>query len=79
MKLPSPDQLHTTEQAAVVLEVPAGLIRSWRHRGKAMPSDFIQGAVKGGWIPLFKLEELEPLAIAYHARRTTPRRSETGC
>lgn len=74
--LPAPDQLHTTEQAAVVLEVPASLIRIWRHRGKAMPAGMVPAAVPGGLQPLYKLAELEPLAAAYHARPTTPRRAK---
>ncbi len=72
--LPPRDQLHTTEQAAIVLEVPASLIRIWRHRGKAMPAGMISAPVPGGKQPLYTLAELEPLAAAYHARPTTPRR-----
>jgi hypothetical protein len=64
-------RLYTTSEAAVLLKVPAGRIRRWRHDEKAMPTGVIRGAVPGGEIPLWTLNELRPLAEAYHLRRTT--------
>lgn len=65
-----PDALHTTQDAARALDVPAGLIRVWRHRGKAMPAGLTPAPVPGGLQPLWNLAELRPLAEAYHRRRT---------
>lgn len=65
--LPPPDQLHTTEQAAEVLDVPPGLIRKWAHQGKAMPAGRLPAPVRGGSIPLYHLGELKHLAERYHA------------
>ena len=67
--LPRRGDLHTTEQAAAALEVPAALIRKWRHAGKAMPAGMLRAAVPGGLAPLYQLTELEPLAERYHAQR----------
>lgn len=69
MPLPHRDNLHTTEQAAAALEVPAGLVRKWRHLGKVMPAGMVRAAVPGGLAPLYRLAELEPLAAAYHEHR----------
>lgn len=60
--------LHTTEQAAAALEVPAHLVRQWRRAGRAMPAGMLRAPVPGGLQPLYKLAELEPLAEQYHAR-----------
>jgi hypothetical protein len=64
--LPRPEDLHTTDQAAQVLEVSPALIRKWRHTGKAMPAGMVRAAVPGGLQPLWKLAELRPLAERYH-------------
>lgn len=65
---PHPDALHTTEEAAIALNVKPGLIRSWRHRGRAMPAGLVPAPVPGGEAPVWKLEELRPLAESYHRR-----------
>lgn len=69
MSLPPPDELHTTDQAAEALNVPAALIRKWRHTGDAKPAGVVRASVPGGLQPLYMLEELQPLADRYHKRR----------
>lgn len=69
MPLPRPGALYSAEQAAQVLEVPPALIRKWRHVGKVEPAGMLPAPVPGGLQPMYRLEELEPLATAYHARR----------
>lgn len=73
VSLPRPDALHTTEEAAAALDVPASLIRVWRHRGKAMPAGLLRGAVPGGLRPMWRLEELRPLAEEYRRRKQVSR------
>lgn len=65
--LPRRDQLHTTQQAAEALGVPASLIRKWAHRGQVNPAGCFPAPVRGGLIPLYRLDELEDLAKRYHA------------
>lgn len=76
MKLPPRAELHTTEQAAAVLDVPAARIRAWKRNGAAAPAGILRAAVPGGHQPLWRLAELEQLAEAYHARQQhrAPRR-----
>lgn len=76
MKLPPRTELHTTEQAALALEVPAQRIRAWKANGAAAPAGFLRASVPTGLQPLWRLEELEPLAEGYHARKQhrAPRR-----
>lgn len=61
--------LHTTEQAAQVLDVPQGAIARWKHRELVQPRQFITGRGRGGLVPLYDVEDLRPLAGAYHARQ----------
>lgn len=68
MKLPPPGALHTTEQAALALDVPAALIRKWAHRGKVTPCGYLRAPAPGGRLPLYRLAELTELADRYHAR-----------
>lgn len=77
MRLPPRDQLHDTEQAAAALAVPAQRIRAWKANGAAHPAGMLRAGVPGGLKPLWLLEELEPLAEAYHARQQhrAPRRT----
>lgn len=58
----------TTDQAAALLEVPASVISKWRHRGKIVPVGMLAGRGRGGQVPLYRLDELRPLAEAYRAR-----------
>ena len=69
MKLPDPEHLHTTAQAAAALDVPEALIRKWQHRGRIAYADRLPAAAPGGSIPLYRLEELRPLAERYHQSR----------
>ncbi|GAA4123301.1 hypothetical protein GCM10022215_29870 [Nocardioides fonticola] len=69
MTVHPPDGLHTTDQAAEVLGVPAGVIRSWRHTRRALPAGALPAAAPGGHVLLWRLSELEPLAQAYLARK----------
>lgn len=79
MRLPRPEDLHTIEQAARALDVPAATIRMWKARELVMPAEYMhervrskdKGQTQGR--PLFYLEELRPRAAAYHQRRTSKR------
>lgn len=64
-----PEGLWTTDQAAAELRVPAALIRKWRHSGKAMPSGVLRAAAPGGYVLLWRLDELRDLATRYHQTR----------
>lgn len=59
---------YTTTDAAAVLGVPRAAIKDWKRRGKVRPVDAIAGRGRGGVVPLYDLEELRPLATAYHER-----------
>lgn len=59
----------TTSEAAAELDVPPGLIAKWKHRELATPAGLIPGPGRGGQVPLWRLDELRPLAERYHARR----------
>jgi transposase len=65
------DRTYTTEQAARRLGVPANVIAKWKHRGRIMPADYVQG--RGHKAPLYLLEELVPLANAWQRRAATRR------
>lgn len=67
-------RLVTTGEAARELGVPADLISQWRHRRRVVPAGLLRGRGRGGEQPMYWLEELRPLAEAYHARRAdTPK------
>lgn len=66
-------QLYDTTTAAALLEVPAQRIYEWHHDRKVTEADTIPGRGRSGRAPLWDLEDLRPLAEAYH-RRTAPRR-----
>lgn len=77
-RLPRPEDLHTTEQAAQALDVPAALIRKWKTRGQVMPADYLPEGVRGGGRrPLFTLDELRPRADAWHRRQSAARAAST--
>lgn len=59
----------TTAQAAALLDVSPTLIAQWKSRGRVTPIDFIRGQGRGGQVPIYRLEELRPLAERYHATR----------
>ncbi len=61
----------TTTQAAEILGIPAALISKWKHRGKVMPVGMLHGQGRGGQAPLYRLDELQPLAAQYLATRRT--------
>ncbi|XBB66850.1 hypothetical protein ABFU82_22500 [Nocardioides sp. WV_118_6] len=71
MTLPPPDGLHNAAQAAAVLGVPARRIRVWAREGKIEPSGMVRAPVPGGQQPLYRLDEIRPLAEAYLARWPT--------
>ena len=58
------ERLYTTPEAAAELDVPPSLILVWRHRHRAMPAGLLPGPVL-----MWRLDELRPLAEAYHLRR----------
>lgn len=64
------DRTVTTEDAAAELDVPPDLISKWKHRGDVVPAGYIPGRARGGLVPLYRLDELRPLAARYHARHT---------
>lgn len=71
MRLPRPEDLHTTEQAAEALGIPAARIRDWKGRGLVMPADYLPEPVRGGGRrPLYLLEELRPRAEAWRRRQS---------
>jgi len=67
------ERLLDTQQAAEALGIPADIIYVWKTRGLVMPSDFIRGRGRGGWVPMYQLEDLRPLAEKYLARDTDTR------
>lgn len=71
MRLPARGGLHSAEQAAVALDVPAATVRRWIRQGLAAHDDVLPSRGRAGQLKLYRLAELEPLADAYHARRTT--------
>lgn len=66
-ELPRPEHPHTTEQAAEALGVPAGAIRKWAHRRKITACGYLAAGAPRGAIPLYRLDELRPLADRYRA------------
>lgn len=66
------ERLYTTRDAAAELDVPGARIRRWRHDGKVEIADSVRAVGRGnrgGREPLYRLDDLRPLAEAYHARR----------
>lgn len=65
-------QLYTTGQAAELLDVPRNLIAQWKHAGKVEIADSIPShgrGNRGGREPLYRLDDLRPLAETYHRRK----------
>lgn len=69
-------RLYDTAEAAAELGVPAHAIAVWRNRKKIIEADSIPGPGRRGRVPLWDLEDLRPLAEAYH-RRVATRRART--
>jgi hypothetical protein len=63
------EQMYDAEQAAILLEVPARVIRQWKYSGRVMPAGLVRGEGRGGINALYTLAELMPHAERYHARR----------
>lgn len=59
----------TTREAAALLDVPADLISKWKYRGRVAPVGMLKGPGRGGHVPVYRLDELRPLAARYHAER----------
>ncbi len=64
------ERTYTTEQAAAELGVPRSLIAKWKHRQLVTPAGFAKG--RGRDAPLYRLDELRPLADRYHATNQPP-------
>lgn len=60
--------LLTTDEAAAELGVPAAAIRDWKTRGRVLPAGAIRGRGRTGQTPLYRLEDLRPLAEKYLER-----------
>lgn len=64
-----PDGLYSTSQAAEVLDVPPATIRRWHREHKVEEQGRVPSRGRRGSEPLWRLQELQPMADAYHARR----------
>lgn len=67
------ERTYTTEEAAARLDVPAVRIAEWKHRGRIVPVGYLRG--RGPDVPLYRIEELQPLVDAWR-RRTATRRAK---
>ena len=56
------------QRAAAELGVPVTAIYDWKHRGRVAPVGYIRGVGRGGRVPVYRLEELQPLAEEYRQR-----------
>lgn len=65
------DNVVTTEEAAVRLNVPANVIAAWKYHRRVTPAGFLRG--RGRDAPTYHLDELKPLADEYHRRLATRR------
>lgn len=70
------DNLVTTEEAAVRLNVPANVIAAWKYHRRVTPAGFLRG--RGRDAPTYYLDELKPLAEQYHQRQATRRSRRSG-
>lgn len=61
------------QRAAAELGVPVTAIYDWKHRGRVYPAGYVRGVGRGGRVPVYRLEELRPLAERYLERN--PRRA----
>lgn len=66
------ERTYTTDEVARRLGVPANTVAKWKERGRAVPAGYLAG--RGDGVPLYYLEDLLPLARAWHARRATRRK-----
>jgi len=64
-------RLYSTEEAAAELGIEASLIRTWKHRGRVAPRQFIVGRGRDGVVPVYAIENLSPLAKAVPKASTT--------
>ena len=69
----SGDRVVDTAQAAELLDIPAGVIRSWAARRRIAPVGYRLGQGQAGRVPLYVLDELEQLAATY---RPKPRHAD---
>lgn len=49
------------------------MIWDWKARGKVTPAGLVRGRGRGGLVPLYRLEDLRPLAVEYLQRAATRR------
>jgi hypothetical protein len=66
-------RLYDTAAAAAALDVPAQRIYEWHSRHLVTEADSVPGRGRSGRAPLYDLEDLKPLAEAYHQRAATRR------
>lgn len=64
---------YTAPEAAKRLNIPSARIAEWKARGKVNPVGYVPGVGVTRRQPLYRLEDLQPLADAYHARQATRR------
>lgn len=58
----------TYGEASQELGVPEQVLRSWKLRKRVTPVELLRGPGRAGLVPVFDLEDLRPLATAYHQR-----------
>lgn len=63
------DGLVSADQGAELLGVPASTIRKWKERGRVIQAGSIPGRGRSGEVPLYRLDELRPLAADYRRRK----------
>lgn len=63
------DGLVTAGQASELLDVPASTIRKWKERGDVVQADMVRSRGRTGETPLYRLEDLRPLAERYRRKK----------
>lgn len=62
------ERLVETAAAAEHFGIRPDLISKWKHEKRVTPAGMIPGRGRGGLVPLYRLDDLEPHVEAYRAR-----------